>query len=72
MAVLDVPEGGDAEIVAEAEFQVHSQLNLDAPHFREPAKRREEINIIGLCCRRSKGEELFIESSRSFNRLGFP
>jgi len=55
MGVMDIPEGGDSEIVAESEFHVHSLLNLDAPHFRAPTNRREQVNIIGFLCRRPKG-----------------
>ncbi|KAK0399747.1 hypothetical protein QR680_003195 [Steinernema hermaphroditum] len=54
-AVLDIPENGASEIVAEKNFQVYSLLNLDAPHFRQSATSREQVEVVGCCCRRPRG-----------------
>ncbi|KAI1702424.1 arrestin domain-containing protein 17 [Ditylenchus destructor] len=67
MAVLDVPEGGDSEIVAECDFGVVSLLNLDAPHFCLPTSSREQVNIIGFCCHRPKG---YISADVAVSELG--
>ncbi|KAI1700536.1 arrestin domain-containing protein 17 [Ditylenchus destructor] len=67
MAVLDVPEGGDSEIVAECDFGVVSLLNLDAPHFCLPTSSREQVNIIGFCCHRPKG---YISADVKVSELG--
>lgn len=55
LAVLDVPQDGGSEIIAESEFCVVSYLNVDAPHFKKPVESREQVSIIGFCCRRLKG-----------------
>ncbi|KAL3121805.1 hypothetical protein niasHT_002033 [Heterodera trifolii] len=60
VASLDLPDdGGDNEIVAEKEFAVTAYLNLDAPHFREPAHSSEQMTKGGVFCgriRRVKAE----------------
>lgn len=68
LAVIDIPEGGGSEITAgnlpsaiilgvllERDFAVRSLLNVDAPHFLEPAIAREQVNILGLCCHHRRG-----------------
>ncbi|KAH7730620.1 Protein ARRD-26 [Aphelenchoides avenae] len=67
IAVLDVPDGGESEIIAEKEFRVYSLLNLDAPHFRQPVQAEESVNIIGCCCRRPKG---YISADMTVAELG--
>ncbi|GMR48642.1 hypothetical protein PMAYCL1PPCAC_18837, partial [Pristionchus mayeri] len=48
-AVLDLPDNGGTQLVAEKEFRVFSLLNLDAPHLRDPACTTEEEDV-STCC----------------------
>ncbi|GMT26073.1 hypothetical protein PFISCL1PPCAC_17370 [Pristionchus fissidentatus] len=48
-AVLDLPDAGGTQLVAEKEFRVFSLLNLDAPHLRDSAASTEEEDV-STCC----------------------
>ncbi|CAD5227284.1 unnamed protein product [Bursaphelenchus xylophilus] len=67
VAVLDIPEGGDSELVAECDFRVVSFLNLDAPYLRESASDEERVHLIGYCCRKPKG---FIRAKMEVTETG--
>ena len=54
-AILDVPEDGESEIISEKEIIIHTILNLDAPHFRQAVRAKDQVNIFGCFCRRPKG-----------------
>ncbi|KAI6233690.1 Arrestin domain-containing protein 2 [Aphelenchoides fujianensis] len=56
MAILDVPEGGDSQIIAEREFKVVSFLNLDAPYLRESVGGSGEVQRYSYCFHKPRGQ----------------
>ncbi|KAI6236037.1 Arrestin domain-containing protein 2 [Aphelenchoides besseyi] len=56
MAILDVPESGDTQMIAEREFKVISFLNLDAPYLREPATASDQVQRLSYCFHKPRGQ----------------
>lgn len=66
-SILDLPDGGESEIISEKEVMIYTALNLDAPHFRQVVRSKDQVNIFGCCCRRPKG---WISSEMLVSELG--
>jgi hypothetical protein len=67
MAILDITNGGDSQIVAERDFKVVSFLNLDAPYLKEPTTESNEVTLQTYCFRKPKGK---IKAEVQVNELG--
>uniref|UniRef100_A0A0N5A0I0 Arrestin_C domain-containing protein n=1 Tax=Parastrongyloides trichosuri TaxID=131310 RepID=A0A0N5A0I0_PARTI len=71
-AILEIPEDGFSEIVAERPIKIFSYLNLDAPHLLNSTSASDQSEV-SVCCGRCRGKKSIINTNVTIGQLGiFP
>uniref|UniRef100_A0A0K0F2N8 Arrestin_C domain-containing protein n=1 Tax=Strongyloides venezuelensis TaxID=75913 RepID=A0A0K0F2N8_STRVS len=71
-AILEIPEDGFSEIIAERPIKIFSYLNLDAPHLLNSTTATDKSEV-PVCCGRCRGKKRIINTKVTIGQLGiFP